>query len=99
MSETPDKVKFSLSLQEVFVMGSAIVTITASFLWLRADLLVLTTKFETVKDNVKRVEEEQTKMKTTIDSIYSEIRRSHNSNHTNHNGEFLQDQSQGTIKK
>lgn len=71
--------KFNLSVQDVFVMGSAIVTITASFLWLRADLLVLTTKFESFKgniaDNVKKIEEEQTKMRSTLDSIYYEVKQ------------------------
>lgn len=79
MSEIIDKVKFNLSVQDVFVMGSAIVTITASFLWLRADLLVLTTKFESFKgniaDNVKKIEEEQTKMRSTLDSIYYEVKQ------------------------
>lgn len=79
MSEIRDKVKFNLSVQDVFVMGSAIVTITASFLWLRADLLVLTTKFESFKgniaDNVKKIEEEQTKMRSTLDSIYYEVKQ------------------------
>ncbi len=82
MSETQDRVKFNLSVQDVFVMGSAIVTITASFLWLRADLLVLTTKFESFKGNVtvvenhmNKIEEEQAKMKATVDSIYYEIKQ------------------------
>lgn len=77
--------KLNLSVQDVFVMGSAIVTITASFLWLRADLLVLTTKFESFKGNVtvvenhvNKIEEEQTKMKATLDSIYYEVKQRRN---------------------
>lgn len=96
MSEIRDKVKFNLSVQDVFVMGSAIVTITASFLWLRADLLVLTTKFESFKgniaDNVKKIEEEQTKMRSTLDSIYYEVKQRRNE-------EAYQDHFHGPINK
>jgi hypothetical protein len=96
MSEIKDRVKFNVSVQDVFVMGSAIVTITASFLWLRADLLVLTTKFESFKgnvaDNVKKIEEEQTKMRSTLDSIYYEVKQRRNE-------EAHQDHFHGPINK
>lgn len=96
MSEIKDRVKFNVSVQDVFVMGSAIVTITASFLWLRADLLVLTTKFESFKgniaDNVKKIEEEQTKMRSTLDSIYYEVKQRRNE-------EAYQDHFHGPINK
>lgn len=75
-SERP---KFNISLQELIIIGTAIVSITASVLFVRADVMVLKTEVESLKALVSKVEtrqskanDDQEKIKDMVSSLYRE---------------------------
>ena len=67
-----DKQRMSLTIHEVIGIGTVIVAITTSFLFLRADVMVLAKDVATLQSAVTTLTIEQAKMKTILDLVYQE---------------------------
>jgi len=64
--------RMRLTIHEVIGVGTVVVAITTSFLFLRADVLVLAKDVSTLQTNVSNITIEQAKMKTVLDLVYEE---------------------------
>jgi len=67
-----DKQRMSLTIHEVIGIGTVIVAITTSFLFLRADVMVLAKDVSILQTDMKTLTIEQAKMKQVMDLVYEE---------------------------
>jgi len=73
-----DKQRMKLTIHEVIGIGTVVVAITTSFLFLRADVLVLAKDVSILQGAVSTLTIEQAKMKTIVDLVYEEGVRKRN---------------------
>ena len=76
--------RMSLSVHEVIGIGTVVVAIITSFLFLRAEVMLLSRDVSTLQTDVKNIIVEQAKMKATLDLMYDEsVRSKRNENYNN----------------
>ncbi|NRH21518.1 hypothetical protein HOO68_05765 [Candidatus Gracilibacteria bacterium] len=82
-NNSSDVQRIRLTVHEVIGVGTVVVAITTSFLFLRADVLVLSKDVSTLQTNVQNITVEQAKMKTVLDLVYEDGQRNKNRNDRN----------------
>lgn len=82
-----NKQRMSLTVHEILGIGTVIVAITASFVFLRADVMSLSKEVGELHSSVHNVMIEQAKMKATLDLLYTESLKDRNGQgYGNNNG-------------